>query len=364
MRNILLDKLGVALPIFQAPMAGSNGAALAAAVSGAGGLGALPCAMLSADAIRDEVAAIRAVTPNPFLLNFFCHEPPTPDPERDARWRRKLAPMALELGVAPDAAWPAAARAPFSEPHCRLVEQLKPAAVSFHFGLPTAALVARVKAAGALVLSSATTAAEARWLAQRGCDAVIAQGVEAGGHRGMFLSDDLDEQIGLIALLPQVLDAAGGLPVIAAGGIADARGVAAALAMGAAAAQIGTAYLPTREANASAAHRRALAAAAAPRGSITALTNVYTGRPARGLTTRLMREAGPLSADAPSFPLASAGVSLLREAAEAKGSGDFSPLWAGESVALAAELEGLPAARLTLRWAEEAGALLRRAAAP
>lgn len=363
MRDAFLERLGVALPIFQAPMAGSNGAALAAAVSAAGGLGALPCAMLSADAIRAEVAAIRAATDRPFALNFFCHRTPSPDVDREARWRARLAPFARELGLDPQGAWPAASRAPYGDAQAALVDELRPAVVSFHFGLPAPELLARVKAAGAVVLSSATTPAEAAWLARHGADAIIAQGVEAGGHRGVFLSDDLGDQIGLTALLPLALDAAGGLPVIAAGGLADARGVAGVLAAGASAAQIGTAYLATPEAKTSALHRAALADVGRPGGDVTALTNLYTGRPARGLVTRFMREAGPFSADAPAFPGASAGAGALRAAAEALGSPDFSPLWAGEAVALAVRQgaeEG--AGALTRRWAREAQALLRRAA--
>jgi nitronate monooxygenase len=363
MRHAFLERLGVALPIFQAPMAGSNGATLAAAVSAAGGLGALPCAMLSVQAIRDEVAAIRAVTDRPFALNFFCHAPPAPDPGGEARWRARLAPFARELGLDPQGPWPAASRAPFGEAQAELVEALRPAVVSFHFGLPAPALLARTKAAGAAVLSSATTPAEAAWLARHGADAIIAQGVEAGGHRGLFLSDDLGRQIGLTALLPMAIDAAGGLPVIAAGGLADARGIAGVLAAGAAAAQLGTAYLLTPEARTTALHRAALAEVGRSGGDVTALTNIYTGRPARGLVTRFMREAGPLSADAPAFPAASAGAGALRAAAEASGSSAFSPLWAGEAVALAARQDAREGAgALTRRWAQEAQALLRRAA--
>ena len=224
-------------------------------------------------------------------------------------------------------------RGAFDDQACELVEELRPPVVSFHFGLPAAPFVARVHGAGAQVLSSATTVAEARWLAEHGCDAVIAQGCEAGGHRGMFLGTDPAHQVGTMALVPQVVDAVD-VPVIAAGGIADHRGVVAALALGAEAVQVGTAFLRTPEALTSEPHRRALAEAA---DDATVLTNVMTGRPARGIENRLIREVGPLSDDAPAFPYATAGTAPLRAAAEAAGSGEFSPLWAGQAAPLARE---------------------------
>ena len=216
---------------------------------------------------------------------------------------------------------------------CAVVEEMKPPIVSFHFGLPSEALMARTKASGAKIFSSATTVAEAQWLEDRGVDAIIAQGREAGGHRGMFLSDDIEAQPGLFALLPQVVDAVR-VPVIAAGAIADGRGVAAAFALGASAVQIGTAYLLTPQATTSEIHRMALHAA---RDDLTRLTNLYTGRPARGLMTRFMREQGPINPAAPAFPLATGAVTPLRTAAEQAGSEDFSPLWSGEAGALARE---------------------------
>ncbi|MBL8589493.1 MAG: nitronate monooxygenase, partial [Methylobacteriaceae bacterium] len=287
----LCDLLGLEHPILQAPMAGAQGAAMAIAVSEAGGLGALPCAMLTAETMRAEMAAIRAATARPVNLNFFCHAPPAPDPARATAWRARLAPLYREAGLDPDAPWPAATRAPFDATSCAFVEDARPEVVSFHFGLPAPDLLARVKATGAKILSSATTVAEARWLAARGVDAIIAQGAEAGGHRGLFLTDDVAAQPGLFALAPQIVDAVD-VPVIAAGGVGDARGLVAALALGAAGVQIGTAYLFTPEATIHAAHRAALASAAA---ESTALTNVFTGRPARGLINRAMRELGPLA---------------------------------------------------------------------
>lgn len=347
----LLDLLGVEHPIIQAPMAGSNLHELAAAVSEAGALGSLPCALLGLDQVRAQLAAFRAVTARPINLNFFCHRPPTPLPEREARWRERLAPYYAELGVDPALAV-ASGRAAFDGAACELVEEWRPAVVSFHFGLPDDALVARVRATGAKVLSSATTVDEARWLEDHGCDAIIAQGAEAGGHRGMFLSDDVARQVGTMALVPQVVDAVG-VPVIAAGGIGDARGIVAAFALGAAGVQLGTAYLRCPEARVSAAHRRALQGA---RDDATALTNVFTGRPARGIVNRLMREVGPMSGEAPAFPLAGGAVAPLRAASEAKGEGDFSPLWAGQAAGLGREM---PAGELTKKLAAEALARLR-----
>jgi nitronate monooxygenase len=202
--------------------------------------------------------------------------------------------------------------------------------VSFHFGLPSPALLARVRAWGAKVISSATTVAEASWLEAQGVDAVIAQGLEAGGHRGMFLSSDLDTQMGTFALVSQIAKAVN-VPVIAAGGITNAQAVAAAMALGAAGVQIGTAFMLCPEAKTSAVHRAALKQSAIePATHHTALTNIFTGRPARGIVNRVMRELGPMSGVAPDFPLATAGIAPLRAKAEAAGSGDFSPLWSGQ----------------------------------
>ena len=353
----ILELLAIDVPILQAPMAGSGLAALAIAVAGAGGLGSLPCALLTAPQIRREVASFRAAGGRPLNLNFFCHHPPTPDPAREAAWRRRLAPYYRELGVDPDAPVPSSSRAPFDAALCDLVVELRPEVVSFHFGLPAPDLLARVRATGARVLSSATTVAEARWLADRGCDAIVAQGVEAGGHRGMFLHDDISTQVGTMSLVPRIVDAVP-VPVIAAGGIADARGITAALALGAAAVQLGTAYLRCPEATTAPLHRRALADA---HGDQTALTNVFTGRPARGIVNRLIRELGPIAPDAPAFPLAGAAIAPLRAAAEAAGSGEFGPLWAGQSASLAREL---PAGELTTRLAAETLAQLDSRGSP
>lgn len=332
--------LGIELPLIQAPMAGVQGSALAIAVCNAGGLGSLPCAMLGPAALRSELAAIRAATDKPFNVNFFCHVPPLADPLREAAWRESLASCYAEFGIDPATIPPGPGRRPFDAEAADILAEFEPPVVSFHFGLPAPELLARVRTWGARILSSATTVEEARWLEAHGVDAVIAQGSEAGGHRGMFLSDDVATQVGTFALLPQVARAVR-VPVVAAGGIADAAGVAAARALGAAGVQIGTAYLLCPEASTSAVHRAALRSEA---GAHTALTNLFTGRPARGIVNRFMREHGPLNPLAPAFPLATAAVAPLRARAEALGSGDFSPLWAGQNVSGCREV---PAADLT-----------------
>jgi nitronate monooxygenase len=329
------------LPIIQAPMAGVQGSALALAVSNAGGLGSLPCAMLDPAAIARELAAIKAQTAKPFNVNFFCHEPPRADPPREAAWRAALAPYYREYGIDPATVGPGPGRSPFGVEAAHVLEQFKPAVVSFHFGLPSDALLARVRAIGAKVLASATTVAEARWLEAHGVDAIIAQGLEAGGHRGIFLSDDLTTQVGTLALVPQVVRAVR-VPVVAAGGIADARAVKAALSLGAAAVQVGTAYLLCPEAATTAVHRTALGSDAALH---TALTNIFTGRPARGIVNRIMRELGVISAVAPAFPLATGALAPLRAAAERRGSGDFSPLWAGQNASGCREIAAVELTR-------------------
>lgn len=337
--------LGTEIPLIQAPMAGVQGSALAMAVCQAGGLGSLPCAMLDADAMTRELTAIRAGTSAPVNVNFFCHTVPDADPAREAAWREALAPYFVEFGIDPQTIAAGAGRRPFTAEAADVLEAFRPQVVSFHFGLPSADLVARVKGWGTRVLSSATTVDEARWLEARGVDAVIAQGLEAGGHRGHFLSGDLGVQLGTMALVPQIVHAVR-VPVIAAGGIADARGVAAAMALGASGVQVGTAYLLCPEATTSRIHRAALAGDGA---RVTALTNLFTGRPARGIVNRLMRELGPMNTLAPAFPLATTAVAPLRARAEAGGSGDFSPLWSGQNASGCREV---PAAEVTRELAE------------
>lgn len=338
--GLLQQVLGIELPVIQAPMAGVQGSALAVAVSNAGGLGSLPCAMLGAEALRAELASIRAQTAKPFNVNFFCHHTPVADPARETAWRQSLAPYYAEFGIDPSTIPAGPGRLPFDAATADLLAAFKPPVVSFHFGLPSDALLARVRSWGGKVISSATTVDEARWLEAHGADVIVAQGLEAGGHRGMFLTDELSTQVGTFALLPQIVHAVR-VPVVAAGGISDAAGVRAALALGAAGVQVGTAYLLCPEASTSAIHRAALTSETARH---TALTNLYTGRPARGIMTRLMREQGPLSPVAPAFPLATAAVAPLRAKAEGMGSGDFSPLWAGQN---ASGCQAVPAAQLT-----------------
>jgi len=345
--------LGMSLPILQAPMAGAGDHRLALAVAGAGGLGALPCAMLTPDRIRAEVAAFRAQSDKPLNLNFFCHAAPELDADGLAAWQQRLAPYYREQGLDPATPAPLSNRAPFDATLCALVEELRPEVVSFHFGLPASDLFDRVKATGARVLASATTVAEAVWLDSRGCDAIIAQGAEAGGHRGMFLTEDVATQIGTLSLVPQIVDAVR-CPVIAAGGIADGRGIAAAFMLGAEAVQVGTAYLFCPEATISPPHRKALAEGHARE---TALTNVFTGRPARGMVNRVMREQGFMSDAAPAFPLAGGALAPLRAATEPAGSGDFMPLWSGQSAGLC---RAASAADLTRALAADAKALLAR----
>ncbi|USG61488.1 nitronate monooxygenase [Sneathiella marina] len=338
--NRLTDLLGIENPFIQAPMAGANGSAMVIAVSNAGGLGSLPCGMLNIDDIRAEAGIIRQQSQNSFAMNFLCHKPEPAEPARDSAWQQQLSPYYRELQLDPTNIPPAGLRRPFDEEQCELVEDICPEIVSFHFGLPDVALVDRVKATGAHIISSATTVDEARWLQERGCDAIIAQGSEAGGHRGMFLTQDVTAQAGTFSLVPQVVDAVT-VPVIAAGGIADDRGIAAAFALGAAGVQVGTAYLFTPQSLISDLHRAALKTA---QDDQTAITNLFSGKPARGLINRAMREIGPMSETAPAFPTAGAALGPLKAKSEESGSTDFSSLWSGQSAALGQELD---AAELT-----------------
>jgi nitronate monooxygenase len=330
----LLKLLEIELPIIQAPMAGSDSPELATAVSEAGGLGSLGCALLSSEKVEDAVRTLRKRTSQPFNLNFFCHEPPSLNKAQESAWLQHLTKFYLELGLDPGVALPTPTRMPFDEGFCSLLESLKPKVVSFHFGLPAPELVTRIKKAGIVVLSTATSVKEALWLEARGCDAVIAQGFEAGGHRGMFLETNTATQTGTMALVPQIADAIH-VPVIAAGGIADARGVTAALALGASAVQIGTAYLFCPEARVSNLYRQALHRA---KENQTVLTNIFSGRPARGIMNRFIQEVGPMSGLAPQFPLAGAAVAPLRTKSEADGSVDFMQLWSGQAASLCQEM--------------------------
>ena len=345
--NRILDLFGIEVPIIQAPMAGSVLSDMVVAVSEAGGLGSLPCALLSLEQARKELETIRRKTARPINANFFCHQPPRDDPARDLGWRRRLEAYYIELGLDSKTGVPSSSRAPFDNKMCDLVIEFHPEVVSFHFGLPDEDLLARVRRAGAKIISSATCVDEARWLEDRGCDSIVAQGYEAGGHRGMFLTQDVSTQVGTMALVPQIVDAVK-VPVIAAGGIADARGIAAAFALGASAVQIGTAYLLCPEAQISPIYRQALKGA---NDNETAVTNVFTGRAARGIVNRLIREVGPISDVTPDFPIAAAALAPLSKKSETAGSPEFTPLWSGQAARLSREL---PAAELTRRLAEEA----------
>jgi nitronate monooxygenase len=349
----LLDLFRIEHPILLARMAGAMDSELAIPVAKAGGLGALPAGMLGADQVRAQVAQFREATGGkPINLNFLAHKMPVPNNERENAWREKLKPYYVELGVDPAAPVPVTNRLPFDAAMCAVVEELKPEVVSFHYGLPHAELVKRIRESGSSVICSATTVAEARFLEQNGCNAIVAQGLEAGGHRGMFLNGDLETQVGLFALLPQIVDAVK-VPVIASGGIADGRGIVAAFALGAAAVQLGTAFLLCLESQILPPHRAALRMA---HPDSTVLTNVLSGRPARALINRAIRELGPISQIVPEFPLAAGALAPLHTKAQAQGSGDFSPMLAGQGANLSREI---PAADLVGKFVRDAQARLR-----
>ncbi len=351
----LTDLIPARLPLLQAPMAGAQGSNLALAVCAAGGVGGLPAAMLSPEALRAELQLLRQQAQGPWNVNFFCHTPPQPDDAVEARWREVLRPFYDEAGIDPASVPAGAGRVPFSHAVADVVEPFAPPVVSFHFGLPAPNLLERVKSWGSRVLSSATTVEEALWLEAHGVDAVIAQGLEAGGHRGMFLSAELGTQLGTFALLPQVV-AAVKLPVIAAGGIASADGVRAAMALGASGVQVGTAFLCCPEAGTSALHRAALMSEAARH---TELTTLFSGRPARGIVNRLMRTLGSLNPAAPAFPLATAAVAPLRAHFEKLGRTDCTPLWSGQN---ASGCRAAPAAVILADLAKGLDAALSRSA--
>ncbi len=313
-------------------MAGVQGSALAIAVSNAGGLGSLPGGMLTPEELRKELAKVKAGTGKPFNVNFFCHVPPQPDSAREAKWKEALLPYYSEFGIYPKDIPVGAGRVPFNEETADMLEEFQPPVVSFHFGLPSADNLEKVRKWQPKILSTATTIEEAKWLEEQGVDGVIAQGLEAGGHRGNFLSNDLTRQSNTFELLERMAEVLE-VPVIAAGGIADAHDIRAAMSMGASAVQIGTTYLLCPEASTSAVHRRAIKCAKESKeAEITALTNLFSGRPARGIQNRLMHELGPISSLAPEYPLATAALAPLRAEAESVGLSDFSPLWAGQNL--------------------------------
>ena len=327
-------------------MAGVQDSKLAIAVSNAGGLGSLPCAMLSPETLRKELNALKSQTLKPFNVNFFCHPPPEPNIKQELKWLEILKPYFNEFKLKSTDIKQGTGREPFSEESAEILADFKPSVVSFHFGLPSSSLLSKVKDFGATVLASATTVEEGKWLEINGADAIIAQGIEAGGHRGMFLSNGLSTQVERFFLVKRLLEKVN-LPIISAGGISSAKDVADTISLGASAVQIGTAYLLCPETKTNSIHRAALKS---NNSSETVLTNIFSGKPARGILNRFIREIGPINADTPEFPLASAAVAALRKAAEDTGSGDFSPLWCGQIVSGCREI---PAAELTKLLAAE-----------
>jgi nitronate monooxygenase len=351
-RTALTDRLGLAVPVIQAPMAAVATPALAAAVSDAGGLGSLGSAQLESAALRAEIEAVRGASDRPFNVNFFCHERPRDDPARAAAFRARLAGYYADenLATVPD---PGEAFLPFDEERLEVVLETRPAVVSFHFGPPRAAWLAAIKQAGCLTFASATTVEEARYLEEAGIEVIVAQGWEAGGHRGTFRTPFERAQVGTLALVPQVVDAVA-CPVVAAGGIGDGRGVAAALVLGAAAAQLGTSFVTAEESAAPPLYRTALAEAAE---GDTRVTRAFTGRPARALAVRYVAEMAPHETEMPDYPLPSPMVRPLTQAGLARGVPDFHPMWSGQAARLA---RAEPAAAIVARLEREAEAALHR----
>jgi nitronate monooxygenase len=357
----LIDLLEIEHPIVLSPMAGFVTLEMAAAVCNAGGLGSIGCGPMEPAVATKTIHALRRLTDKPINVNFFCHVQATTATDREEAWRDRLSPYYRELGIDSAISVPRIDIPPFDEAKCKIVEETKPDVVSFHFGLPNSALLERVKAAGCRIMGSATTVAEARWLEMHGVDIIIAQGYEAGGHRGTFLTQTANwvssSQPGTLALVPQVVDAVK-VPVVAAGGIADGRGIAAAFALGAAGTQLGTAYLLCPEAATSEPHRDALQDADS---DATFVTNVFTGRPARALSNRLALEVGPIANGLPDFPLPMGPLAPLRAKAETQGNSDFTPFWSGQASPLGREM---PAGELTLKLAQEAIDRLKRLSKP
>ncbi|GAB5368776.1 hypothetical protein AAMO2058_001349000 [Amorphochlora amoebiformis] len=342
----LLKRLKISKAIIQAPMLGVNDSALAIGVSRAGGLGSLPCASLTADELRREVAIMRDAKVQSVHLNFFSHKPSRPNIRPQEIWKDVLQQFYDKEGLKAPEPKLENGRKPFDSNMCDVVEELRPEVVSFHFGLPEESLLTRVKRSGAYVLSSATTVAEARYLRDHGADGIIAQGFEAGGHRGMFLTSDTSTQVGTMALVPMVVREVSPIPVIAAGGISDGRGILAALSLGAAAAQIGSSYLLCPEAKITQVHRNHVKKAI---DHDTCLTNIFSGRPARGIACDLIRKIGPISNSAPPFPTAGFALKPLQKHTEAVNRGDYSQMWCGQAVGLRSEDEGVSAEEMTLK---------------
>lgn len=324
----LCDLLDIEHPIIQAPMAGASTPEMVVVTSNAGGLGSLACAMLTANKVLDVVAKTRVMSNRALNLNFFCHASPVIDKKRADAAIDRLRPWfkTLNAGPIPEMT---EIHFPFNAQICDAVLEASPKVVSFHFGLPDSALVTRLKDAGIIILSSATSSAEAKWLVERGTDAVIAQGYEAGGHNGWFLPRNGAEATGTMALVPRVVDAVD-CPVIAAGGIADGRGIAAAFALGASGVQIGTAFLATPESAVSDIHKQSLIAAT---GDDTQYCHGFSGRAARTIVNDFSRAMDGVP-DFPDFPLLNAVTGPLRAASAKAGRPDAVSLWAGQGAGL------------------------------
>ena len=350
LNNELTARLNMRYPIIQAPMAGASTPALAIAVSTTGGLGSLGLAMHTQKSLRKDCAEVSAAGA-PYNANFFVHSEPVDDPARTAEISSLLAPYYLELGLGqvPDAV----SVPSFNQTHLEAVLDLRPAVVSFHFGLPTSDAFKAIKAAGLFTMSSATNVAEARELEARGIDAVIAQGFEAGGHRATFSEPYERGHVGTLALVPQIVDAVS-IPVIAAGGIGDGRGIAAALALGASAVQLGTAFLTCPESAAHPLYRRALNEARADK---TQITHAFSGRPARGLENRYLREMAGHEDTYPDFPILNTLTGPLRKASANQNNPDFMSLWSGQSAAMS---RNLPASELIQLLVTETESVLER----
>ncbi len=345
--NALTERLGLAYPIIQAPMAGAATPALAATVSEAGGLGSLGLGTSSPEVTAAKIQRFKQMTARPLNTNFFCHQEPGDVAGTGMEMQARLQPYFDEVGKGPVPA-PSVGYTTFTAAHADVLTKEQPAVVSFHFGLPSAALFTQVKATGAFILCSATTVAEARFLEKAGVDAIIAQGNEAGGHRGTFLGGSMDAQPGLFALLPQVC-AAVKVPVIAAGGIVNANTAAAAMMLGAHAVQVGTAFLRNTDAKVSDPHRAALAAAG---DESTRVTRLHSGKPARAIRNRLMDDLADAEDLISPYP---AQRSLVGPIASV-GDGAFQALWAGQNVGLTRKMD---AADLLRSLAEETTARLK-----
>jgi len=350
--NKLCELLEIHVPIIQAPMAGSTTPELASAVTNSGGLGSLGCAFFNGQQVAEQCAAMRGSTNGAFNVNFFVHAEPVADQARGDAMRAALEPYYREMGLGdvPDAA---PSSPSFDADQLDAVLAASPPVVSFHFGMPAAGMVQAVKDTGAVILSSATTVHEAKQLEAAGADAVIAQGFEAGGHRGTFASSFEAGNVGTLALVPQVVDAVN-VPVIAAGGIADGRGIAAALALGAQGVQMGTAFLTCPQSAAHDVYRRALVAAG---DDATRITSAFSGRPARGLDNRYIRDMAGREDMFPDFPINNTLTGPLRKASAEAGKEDFMSLWSGQAAALS---KSLPAEELVETLMAETDAVLAR----